>query len=232
MNYKKILIIENDNERDAENDYEKDFVDTYFKGLPVEFWYRFSRSLFDDDGKEKSMKRLSSVPEDTLLVTYTTFANSVMSGYGDLIGGWMKFFSKLPNKIHFCIMCMPELKWQILGWIGEGYAGKKGREKKLALLKDTLSKHNFISYPMSYRDDTPFEKEGTALNLKWLTDNYFEEESLVRYNGKKCRVGSFSDNLEEPKYSLLIDNGKGGWTLGHISIKDLKYNSKPWKVQN
>lgn len=217
--YNKILIIENEHERYAKNHNEVEFASVFFKNLPIEYWYRFNLSFTDE--KKKSMVRITSIPETTLLVTYTTFANGALSGYGDLIGGWLRFFSTLPNKIHFCVMCSPELKWQLLGWIGDAN-GKREVQKRLIMANETIARHNFYSFPFSFDDDTGFKKQATLLDSKWMKENYFKEESIIKYKGKDCRLGSFNQYSQTPKYTLWVPTGRGSYTLKDINLSTLK----------
>jgi hypothetical protein len=228
--FKNIIVLENEDERDANNSVVNRCLNRSFAAIPVTYWYRFYRRLTTESPSE-TLKSILAIPQDTLLLTYTTFENSVMSGYGDLLGSHVETFRllmELNKKLSICVICMPPLRWQLIEWVTKGERNIEQAVRKAKLIK-LLDFHNI--YSLDYGDARlkSFYEAAYTVTGDWFQTNCLLRGSLI-YNeaGEECSIYNFfPPDLEigEPAYSIwqsIQQEGKRASTLPISTIK--KYN--------
>lgn len=197
MRYKKILVLENEHERYAKNDVEKDCIAKSFSDLPVKYWFGFNQSFGKHDEKAKraaAMKKLMAIPDDTLCLTYTTFANGALSGYGDLFGGYVGLFNaltELKKKLNICVICSPELKWKCIDWISDGDKGKRQSDRFKSVV-NAVTNHNIYSLDYSDSSISDFYKTSCLITPTFIKETFIPYgTTFTDGKGLPCRTGGF-----------------------------------------
>lgn len=227
--FKKIMVLENDQERFASLDHEKDLIEKSFPNLPVEFWYRFFFSFTNVDGNTGPDKMMG-LEDDTLLLTFTTFTGGPVSGWGDILGMWLRIFNKFGTqgkKLNIAVGSSPALSWEIIKWVTKEH-GKTKEKARAAFVRQTLKMHNV--YALSWGDDD-FYNEAIHLTPQWFNRYYYPYNSeVINEKGITCRLGTiYAGSRDEVTYSLSVPiNGNQDHTTGSdIEIEALiKLNPK------
>lgn len=224
--FQKIIILENENEQDAKNDTEQRIIRrSNFSSPVVEYWYRFYFSFtkyYDNDG----YPRMMDVQPGTLLLTYTTFCNSVMSGYGDLLKRWLDifyYFAQQGKRLDICVISSPCVHWELIKWVYDA-STKKEKEDRLRLVVNCLQAHNL--YSLAY-DKYDFA-QAVHISLDWWDQNYIPAGTRVmNRDGVECRVSYVGlPQLSDPfEYSIDIpvpEKGPDCHRPAYIDLESLK----------
>lgn len=232
--YSKIIILENENRSDAvRNDTTRCEDAIYAHSFPdaqKETWYRFYYGLFVDD-KEASLKRIMDLTDDTLMLTCTTLANSVMSGYGDILRMWTDFFTRLMQlnkRVNICVVTSPEFKWELLKWVTGG-SNDTVCSNRATMVRKLLNYHTVYSLEIGEYD---FHAGHTRITTEWFNENYYPGGLKVKNNELViCEISSFHiGHRLGPHYTLYvpIPGRPNATTSQDIGLEDLKrLNPRP-----
>jgi hypothetical protein len=209
MEFKKIIILENDNEQDADNYAEHNIVAHSFPRVPVEIWYRFYFGFTKLDSYCNWARLEAADLPNTLFLTQTQLCGGPVSGYGDLIKMWLTIFKEIfdrGHRVNICVLTYPDFQWELIKWV-QGGNGSNERKIRSALLRNVLDSHTL--YTMSYCG-YDFSKS-IRIDKKWLRLNMFPQYAPFKLDGKNCELGYIRADHNGVGYTYSQETETGSW---------------------
>lgn len=204
--FKNILVLENDNEVPS-------YISTIL-GLisaPKDYWYNFIWSFYHN--RDENMKRLGSIPEDTLLFAAPSFV-----GAENQFSGYLNLFLQLAEsgkKLDIAVVYYDGFFMYLLKFLYKE-SNQLKNENNHRMLKEVLDFHNIYEVDFHNLDFDELEEKGLASQSKRITyealaEFYFDAHRKsntkirIKDNGKVkdlIHVNYFCDRPEDIKLEL------------------------------